>query len=486
STQQASPPEARARRRGQSDGKTADAAAAVSRTPANAGVATSDADGAAEGDTADRGGACTAFPDVPAVSDNGATINTGNGHGHAIAASPPAKRIGAIVTRGESASGVASDAAGTGEVESAEGRDADGGYVRCFDGHKNIMTIKEVAWMGGSGFGPSYVASGSDEGHVFIWEYDTGAIVRMLPAAQEHLIPTCLAVHPFEPMLATCGNGTVVKMWAPGGGGPVAAATGAATAATAAAAAARQEPEPLDSERMAALVAANRADLQRRQAEAAAAAAGQRAAAGRGLRPVGTGWATFAAAIRERSNDLATAALAAAAANTPIRAAAAAAVASAQGGATTANGSREDDANGLPDSDAAADPRVRPQRNQQQQQQQRQQATAGEAPEGGNGDADDGGLPSRRVLRLNTALERQRRRSGTPEETFPAFGPTPRRPLAGGLAGRRPTGQQGDGVTDGEAEDGNGDEDAAGGGSGGRFGRMDLDFGSSPRNCTVM
>ncbi len=37
------------------------------------------------------------------------------------------------------------------------------------------------------------MASGSDDGHVLVWEWDTGRVVRMLPAP-EHVLPTCLAV----------------------------------------------------------------------------------------------------------------------------------------------------------------------------------------------------------------------------------------------------------------------------------------------------
>lgn len=52
-----------------------------------------------------------------------------------------------------------------------------------------------MAWIGDGSSGPSYVASGSDEGHVFLWDYDSANVVRILPV-QDRLVPTCLAVSP--------------------------------------------------------------------------------------------------------------------------------------------------------------------------------------------------------------------------------------------------------------------------------------------------
>ncbi|GIM03740.1 hypothetical protein Vretimale_8405 [Volvox reticuliferus] len=171
-----------------------------------------------------------------------------------------------------------SDGSGGGGGGSDDGA---GDFLRCFDGHKNVMTIKEVAFFGGSGYGPSYVVSGSDDGHVFMWDYDTAEIVRMLPV-QEHAIPNFLAVHPSESLIAASGHGGLVKVWAPG------AAKGCASRGEAEEDGVRQED--VRGERLRALVAANRADLRRRQADAEA----EMAAAGGGRPPV-TGWATFAA-----------------------------------------------------------------------------------------------------------------------------------------------------------------------------------------------
>ncbi|PNH07294.1 WD and tetratricopeptide repeats protein 1 [Tetrabaena socialis] len=306
-------------------------------------------------------------------------------------------------------------AAAAGGSRHEEQEPSDGGYVRRFDGHKNIMTIKEVAWIGGAGFGPSYVASGSDDGHVFVWDYDTGEVVRMM-AAQEHVIPTCLSVNPLEPMLAACGNGTVVRLWAPGG---EPAARGASAL----------------SEEQRALAAANRVDLQRRQVEAELAAR---------ARPVGTGWASFAAAIRGRTDDL-TAAVAVAA--TTLSAAAAAQRAEPR----TPPRARARAAS--PASRAAA---LQP---QQQPQPQEDADHPQERPLG------EGMPPSQRaVLRLSTALERQQRRTGSPEETIPAFSPPPGVRPRGLLAGGRAlAGEAAPGWGEGDREEGHLGEEEAGG-----------------------
>ncbi|KXZ53658.1 hypothetical protein GPECTOR_6g575 [Gonium pectorale] len=259
-----------------------------------------------------------------------------------------AGRVGCIVDSNKSPAGTTERAAG------------DRGYIRCFDGHKNIMTMKEVAWMGGSSCGPSYVISGSDDGHVFVWDYGTGDIMRVLGSSSDHLIPSCLAVHPCEPMLATCGNGTVVKMWGPGGsvGCGRSSAPGELDDGSDDEAVPGAASSELSSEDVQLLVQANRADLRRRQAEAVV----------RGRPTVSPGWATFAAAIRERSNDVAAAVLGAARAEVAA---------------------------------ASVGPRVGPHDRQ----------------------ADDGrAARGRQTVRLETALGRERRRSGSPEDTIPAFG----------------------------------------------------------------
>lgn len=62
-------------------------------------------------------------------------------------------------------------------------------------------------------WGDDYVMSGSDCGHVFIWERSTANLCMLLEADQ-HVV-NCLQPHPYLPMLATSGIDYDVKLWAP-------------------------------------------------------------------------------------------------------------------------------------------------------------------------------------------------------------------------------------------------------------------------------
>jgi nuclear receptor interaction protein len=76
-------------------------------------------------------------------------------------------------------------------------------------GHRNARTmIKEATFWGND-----YVMSGSDCGHVFIWDKNT-AKLKMLLQADQHVV-NCLQPHPTLPLLATSGIDHDVKLWAP-------------------------------------------------------------------------------------------------------------------------------------------------------------------------------------------------------------------------------------------------------------------------------
>ncbi|XP_056648569.1 DDB1- and CUL4-associated factor 6-like isoform X1 [Diorhabda sublineata] len=76
-------------------------------------------------------------------------------------------------------------------------------------GHRNSRTmIKEATF-----WGDDYVMSGSDCGHVFIWNRHT-ADLKMLLQADQHVV-NCLQPHPTLPLLATSGIDHDVKLWAP-------------------------------------------------------------------------------------------------------------------------------------------------------------------------------------------------------------------------------------------------------------------------------
>ena len=84
-------------------------------------------------------------------------------------------------------------------------------YVKRYSGHRNNQTVKGVNF-----FGPQseYVVSGSDCGHVFIWDKETQKIVHFLRGDSQGAV-NCLEPHPYIPILATSGLDHDVKMFSP-------------------------------------------------------------------------------------------------------------------------------------------------------------------------------------------------------------------------------------------------------------------------------
>lgn len=78
-------------------------------------------------------------------------------------------------------------------------------------GHRNNDTIKGVNF-----FGPrsEYVVSGSDCGHVFLWEKSTEKVVQLLEADRIGAV-NCLEPNPQCMTLATSGLEHDVKIWSP-------------------------------------------------------------------------------------------------------------------------------------------------------------------------------------------------------------------------------------------------------------------------------
>ncbi|XP_073978943.1 DDB1- and CUL4-associated factor 6-like isoform X2 [Rhodnius prolixus] len=82
-------------------------------------------------------------------------------------------------------------------------------FKQKYTGHRNARTmIKEATF-----WGDEYVISGSDCGHVFMWERES-ATLRMLLQADHHVV-NCVQPHPYLPVLATSGIDYDVKLWAP-------------------------------------------------------------------------------------------------------------------------------------------------------------------------------------------------------------------------------------------------------------------------------
>ncbi|XP_075051708.1 DDB1- and CUL4-associated factor 6 isoform X5 [Mixophyes fleayi] len=78
-----------------------------------------------------------------------------------------------------------------------------------FKGHRNSRTmIKEACF-----WGKNFVMSGSDCGHIFIWDrYTTEHL--MLLEADNHVV-NCLQPHPYDPILASSGIDYNIKIWSP-------------------------------------------------------------------------------------------------------------------------------------------------------------------------------------------------------------------------------------------------------------------------------
>lgn len=80
---------------------------------------------------------------------------------------------------------------------------------RKFMGHRNARTmIKESTFWGNN-----YIMSGSDCGHVFVWDRFTSELIMIMEA--DHHVVNCLQPHPFDPILATSGIDYDIKLWAP-------------------------------------------------------------------------------------------------------------------------------------------------------------------------------------------------------------------------------------------------------------------------------
>lgn len=91
-------------------------------------------------------------------------------------------------------------------------------------GHCNVGTdIKQASFLGQQG---EFVASGSDDGRLFIWEKRTGRLVKVLLG--DGAVVNCVQCHPFDCAIATSGIDNTIKMWTPHAGVPSMVAGGAA------------------------------------------------------------------------------------------------------------------------------------------------------------------------------------------------------------------------------------------------------------------
>ncbi|XP_041088413.1 DDB1- and CUL4-associated factor 8 isoform X2 [Polyodon spathula] len=84
-------------------------------------------------------------------------------------------------------------------------------YIKHYKGHRNNATVKGVNF-----YGPrdEFVVSGSDCGHVYLWEKNSARIVQFMEGDKGGVV-NCLEPHPHLPVLATSGLDHDVKIWAP-------------------------------------------------------------------------------------------------------------------------------------------------------------------------------------------------------------------------------------------------------------------------------
>ncbi|KAK9368317.1 WD40-repeat-containing domain protein [Lipomyces kononenkoae] len=82
--------------------------------------------------------------------------------------------------------------------------------LNVYRGHCNVQTIKDVNFFGAD---DEYIMSGSDSGHVFVWEKSTGQIVQILDADTE--IVNVMQPHPHIPQIAASGIDRTIKIFSP-------------------------------------------------------------------------------------------------------------------------------------------------------------------------------------------------------------------------------------------------------------------------------
>lgn len=83
--------------------------------------------------------------------------------------------------------------------------------LREFGGHSNRRTIKEAVYLGGSG---QLIASGSDDGRLFLWHSGTQELAGLGEKGDSHIL-NAIAPHPTDLCIATGGIDDTVKLWYP-------------------------------------------------------------------------------------------------------------------------------------------------------------------------------------------------------------------------------------------------------------------------------
>lgn len=100
-------------------------------------------------------------------------------------------------------------------------------HTRVYRGHCNVKTVKDVNFFG---LNDEYVVSGSDSGHIFIWDRQTSDLVNILAGDSDvvnviqgkpfllisyALLLTLHTGHPYEPTIAASGIDNTIKIFSP-------------------------------------------------------------------------------------------------------------------------------------------------------------------------------------------------------------------------------------------------------------------------------
>ncbi|KAF8542916.1 WD40-repeat-containing domain protein [Trichophaea hybrida] len=83
-------------------------------------------------------------------------------------------------------------------------------HTKVYRGHCNVRTVKDVNFFG---LNDEYVVSGSDCGHLFIWDRNTTELLQLLRGDEETV--NVAVGHPYEPLLAVSGIDNTVKLFSP-------------------------------------------------------------------------------------------------------------------------------------------------------------------------------------------------------------------------------------------------------------------------------
>ncbi|KAI5801240.1 wd and tetratricopeptide repeat protein [Geopyxis carbonaria] len=83
-------------------------------------------------------------------------------------------------------------------------------HTKVYRGHCNVRTVKDINFYG---LNDEYVVSGSDCGHVFIWDKKTTKIVQLLQGDEDTV--NVITGHPYEPLMAVSGIDHTVKLFSP-------------------------------------------------------------------------------------------------------------------------------------------------------------------------------------------------------------------------------------------------------------------------------